>query len=241
MGWMHDTLDYFSREPVHRKYHQALLTFGPLYAFDENFMLPLSHDEVVHLKKSLFGKMPGDDWQRFANLRLLYTYQWTYPGKKLLFMGGEFAQTGEWNCLTALPWERSRETPAAGVASLLRDLNHLQAAHPALFEWDCHHRGFEWLSGDDSQQSVIAFLRRSEHETLVVVLNFTPVPRHGYRVPALAGRYREIFNSDGADYGGSGIVNDRTLEAEAAGFHGRDHSLVLDLPPLGGVVLQHQS
>jgi 1,4-alpha-glucan branching enzyme len=241
MGWMHDTLDYFSREPVHRKYHQALLTFGPLYAFDENFMLPLSHDEVVHLKKSLFGKMPGDDWQRFANLRLLYTYQWTYPGKKLLFMGGEFAQTGEWNCLTALPWERSRETPAAGVASLLRDLNRLQAAHPALFEWDCHHRGFEWLSGDDSQQSVIAFLRRSEHETLVVVLNFTPVPRHGYRVPALAGRYREIFNSDGADYGGSGIVNDRTLEAEAAGFHGRDHSLVLDLPPLGGVVLQHQS
>jgi 1,4-alpha-glucan branching enzyme len=241
MGWMHDTLEYFAREPVHRKFHQDLLTFGPLYAFDENFMLPLSHDEVVHLKRSLFGKMPGDDWQKFANLRLLYAYQWTYPGKQLLFMGSEFAQAGEWNSGTALPWDRSRETMPAGVADLLRDLNHLQARHPALSEWDCEGRGFEWLSGDDREQSVISFLRRSPGETVAVVLNFTPVPRHDYRIPAEDGRYREIFNSDAEAYGGSGLLNRNDLHAEAVPFQGRGHSLRLNLPPLGAVVLQHQS
>jgi 1,4-alpha-glucan branching enzyme len=239
MGWMHDTLDYFAKEPVHRKYHQDLLTFGPLYAFDENFMLPLSHDEVVHLKKSLFGKMPGDDWQKFANLRLLYTYQWTYPGKQLLFMGAELAQPGEWNSGTALHWERSDEALPAGVAALLTDLNRLQMAHPALSQWDCDARGYEWLSGDDREQSVISFLRRSSGETLAVLLNFTPVPRHHYRVPAPPGRWVEVFSSDAGSYGGSDLRNRAHIESEDVPFQGRGHSLVVDLPPLAGVVLQH--
>jgi 1,4-alpha-glucan branching enzyme len=241
MGWMHDTLDYFAKEPVHRKYHQDLLTFGPLYAFDENFMLPLSHDEVVHLKKSLFGKMPGDEWQKFGNLRLLYTYQWTYPGKQLLFMGGELAQTGEWNSNTALEWERGGQALPDGVARLLSDLNGLQAAHPALSEWDCDSRGFEWLSGDDREQSVISFLRRSSDEALAVVLNFTPVPRHDYRVPApAAGRWQEIFNSDAAAYGGTAVHNGGLLEIESVPFQGREHSVRITLPPLGGVVFRLQ-
>jgi 1,4-alpha-glucan branching enzyme len=242
MGWMHDTLDYFAKEPVYRKHHQDLLTFGPVYAFDENFMLPLSHDEVVHLKKSLFGKMPGDDWQKFANLRLLYTYQWVYPGKQLLFMGGELAQTGEWNANSVLEWERINQLYPAGVAALLADLNRLQAAHPALSEWDCDARGFEWLSGDDREQSVISFLRRSAGETLAVVLNFTPVPRHDYRVPAPgAGNWLEIFNSDAERYGGSGLLNLDPVGTETVSSHGREHSLRLTLPPLGGVVLRLQS
>jgi len=239
MGWMHDTLDYFSKESVHRKYHHNLLTFGPLYAFDENFMLPLSHDEVVHLKKSLFGRMPGDEWQKFANLRLLYTYQWTYPGKQLLFMGGEFAQESEWNSGTALPWERSRERLPEGVSGLLADLNRLQTVHPALSEWDCDHRGFEWLSGEDEAQSVIVFLRKSEGETLTVALNFTPVPRGGYRIPvAQSGEYREVFNSDSEYYGGSGQLNRDSMHSEAVPSHGRENSLQITLPPLAGVVFQ---
>jgi 1,4-alpha-glucan branching enzyme len=241
MGWMHDSLDYFSREPVHRKYHQDLLTFGPLYAFDENFMLPLSHDEVVHLKKSLFGKMPGDEWQQFANLRLLFAYQWTYPGKQLLFMGGEFAQPGEWNSGTALPWERSHEPLAEGVSKLVADLNAMQAHHPALSEWDCDSRGFEWLNGDDRNQSVISFLRRSESESLAIVLNFTPVPRGDYRIPALGGHWQELFNSDAHRYGGSGTLNPAPLAAEPIPMNGRSHSLRLTLPPLACVVLRLQS
>jgi len=239
MGWMNDTLEYFKKEAVHRKYHQNLLTFGPLYAFDENFMLPLSHDEVVHLKKSLFSKMPGDDWQQFANLRLLLTYQWVYPGKKLLFMGGEFAQATEWNSGTALPWERSREYMAEGVSSLVRDLNSLHREHPAFYEWDTDHRGFEWLNGDDSEQSVVAFARRGESETLIVVLNFTPVVRNDYRIPMIEeGAYWELFNSDGGGYGGSNLLNREKLHTERHGMNGREHSLCLSLPPLAGVVLR---
>ncbi len=242
MGWMHDTLDYFSKESVHRKFHQEMLTFGPLYAFHENFMLPLSHDEVVHLKKSLFGKMPGDDWQKFANLRLLFTYQWTYPGKQLLFMGGEFAQEEEWNSGTALSWERSEQALPAGVSTLLADLNRLQQDHDALSVWDCDGRGFEWLSGDDKEQSVISFLRRSENETVAVVLNFTPVPREGYRIPVgMPGIYREIFNSDAGLYGGSDVVNRGDLHTEHVPWNGREHSLQVTLPPLSGVVLRYQS
>jgi len=242
MGWMHDTLDYFSKESVHRKYHQEMLTFGPLYAFHENFMLPLSHDEVVHLKNSLFGKMPGDDWQKFANLRLLYSYQWTYPGKQLLFMGGEIAQMEEWNAGTALSWERSTQPLPAGVAVMLADLNRLQQEHSALSEWDCDARGFEWLSGDDREQSVISFVRRSSHESVAIVLNFTPVARHGYRIPvAEEGVYHEIFNSDATRYGGSGVENQGALQTEAVPYHGRGHSLCFTLPPLGGVVLRYQS
>jgi 1,4-alpha-glucan branching enzyme len=242
MGWMHDTLDYFSKEPVHRKYHQEMLTFGPVYAFHENFMLPLSHDEVVHLKKSLFGKMPGDDWQKFANLRLLLTYQWTYPGKQLLFMGGEFAQQEEWNSGVALNWERSREPLPAAVATMLTTLNHLQTDHPALSGWDCDARGFEWLSGDDRDQSVISFVRRSEHEALVVALNFTPMARGSYRIPAPGpGVYREVFNSDAVCFGGSGVENHGDLHAEPVPHSGRENSLCINLPPLGGLVLRYQS
>ena len=239
MGWMNDTLEYFEKESVHRKFHQDLLTFGPMYAFDENFMLPLSHDEVVHLKKSLFSKMPGDDWQQFANLRLLFTYQWTYPGKQLLFMGGEFAQTTEWNSGTALPWERSREYMPDGVSSLVRDLNHLQQAHPALSERDSESGGFEWLNGDDADQSVVAFVRRSENEALTVVLNFTPVARHDYRIPmAEEGAYWELFSSDGGGYGGSDLLNREQLHTEPVGMNGRHCSLRLTLPPLAGVILR---
>jgi 1,4-alpha-glucan branching enzyme len=242
MGWMHDTLDYFSKEPVHRKYHQDLLTFGPIYAFDENFMLPLSHDEVVHLKKSLFGKMPGDEWQRFANLRLLFAYQWTYPGKQLVFMGGELAQEEEWNSGKALSWERSSQPLPAGVATMLGVLNQLQAEHPALSEWDCDARGFEWLSGDDRDQSVISFMRRSEHESLAVVLNFTPEVRSRYRIPVPGpGSYREIFNSDGVRFGGTGVDNSGALHTEPVPHSGREHSLCLTLPPLAGIVLRYQS
>jgi 1,4-alpha-glucan branching enzyme len=242
MGWMHDTLDYLAKEPVHRKFHQDMLTFGPLYAFNENFMLPLSHDEVVHLKKSLFGRMPGDDWQKFANLRLLYAYQWMYPGKKLLFMGGEFAQPGEWNSGTALPWQRSNEELPAGVSRMLGDLNRLQASHPSLSEWDCDARGFEWLSGDDRDQSVISFLRRGSEETLAAVLNFTPVPRVDYRIPVhAAGRFRLLFNSDAADYGGSGFDCGSEAHSDATPWHGREHSLPITLPPLAALVYRYES
>jgi 1,4-alpha-glucan branching enzyme len=172
----------------------------------------------------------------------LYTYQWTYPGKQLLFMGSEFAQESEWNSGTALPWDRSREALPEGVAALLRDLNHLQAVHPALSEWDCDARGFEWISGEDREQSVLTFLRRSENEMLAVILNFTPVPRYDYRigVPA-AGMYREVFNSDSPHLGGSGMLNREAISTETHAFHGRDNSLCVNLPPLGGVVLKYQS
>ncbi len=241
MGWMHDSLDYFSKDPVYRKYHQGLLTFGPMYVFNENFLSPLSHDEVVHLKKSLFGRMPGDEWQRFANLRLLFTYQWTYPGKQLIFMGAEFAQETEWDSGHSLPWSRSREPYPAGVSSLLSDLNHLQAVHPALSEWDCDPRGFEWLNGDDVEQSVISFIRCSASESLLVVLNFTPVPRTGYRIGVPGpGTYLEIFNSDADSYRGSGMGNNEPLESEAVAQWGREHSLCLTLPPLAGIVLKRQ-
>ncbi len=238
MGWMHDSLDYFSKESVHRKYHQDMLTFGPMYAFDENFILPLSHDEVVHLKKSLFGRMPGDEWQKFANLRLLFTYQWTYPGKQLLFMGGEFAQETEWDSAVALPWWRSSQDGPVGVAKLLADLNRLQLEHPALVARDCQSEGFEWLSGDDKEQSVIAFCRNSEHQKLLVILNFTPVPRMDYRIPVPdPGSYVELFNSDAACYRGSGLVTTEPLQSEAVPMKGREHSLSLHLPPLAGLVL----
>jgi 1,4-alpha-glucan branching enzyme len=238
MGWMHDTLNYFAKDPIHRKHHHNWLTFGPTYAFNENFVLPLSHDEVVHLKRSLYGKMPGDDWQRLANLRLLYTYQWSFPGKKLLFMGGEFAQTGEWNATEPLPWQRHREAGPTGVTALLADLNRLQHDHPALAWWDCDDRGFEWLDGDNSAMSVFAFLRCAPQEKAVVVLNFTPEVRHDYRIGVPdEGKYVEIMNSDLAKYGGSNLYNPGGIPSEAVAWHGRGQSIVLTLPPLAGVIL----
>jgi 1,4-alpha-glucan branching enzyme len=239
MGWMHDTLNYMSKDPIYRKHHQDWLTFGAHYAFNEQFVLPLSHDEVVHLKKSLYGRMPGDEWQRYANLRLLYSYQWLFPGKQLLFMGGEFAQAGEWDAAVGLPWGRADEPLAQGIARLLRALNLLQSQHPECCEWDGDRRGFEWLDGEDAAHSVISFLRHGRAGSLLVALNFTPEPRHGYRVPLPGpGGWREIFNSDAAEFGGSGMPSRQQAVAEAVGHRGRAHSTELDLPPLSALVLQ---
>jgi 1,4-alpha-glucan branching enzyme len=240
MGWMHDTLNYFAKDPVHRKHHQQWLTFGPTYVFNENFLSPLSHDEVVHLKRSLYGKMPGDEWQQLANLRLLFTYQWSFPGKKLLFMGGEFAQTTEWDAVGQLPWHRLGHAGASGVSALLRDLNRIQRTCPALAHWDCDHRGFEWIDGDDRDRSVIAFMRHAPGQTVLVVLNFTPVVQYDYRIGVpRAGTYRELFNSDNSAYGGSNVHNAHTLASDAIPWQGREHSIRLTLPPLAGLMLMH--
>jgi len=238
MGWMHDTLNYMSKDPVHRQHHHDWLTFGPVYAFDENFVLPLSHDEVVHLKKSLFGRMPGDEWQRFANLRLLFCYQWFYPGKQLLFMGGEFAQETEWDANAALPWSRADQDRPRGIYRTLQALNKLQAGHPALFQYDGQARGFEWLDGEDKLQSVLCFARHSDQESLIIVLNFTPEVRANYRIPVIAqGTYTVLFNSDVPELGGTGNVRPHEIKTEAITHRGRPHSLIIDLPPLAALVL----
>jgi len=243
MGWMHDTLRYMSQDPIHRKYHHNDLTFGLLYAFQENFILPLSHDEVVHGKGSLIGKMPGDRWQRFANLRAYYGFMWTHPGKKLLFMGGELAQEREWNHDTSLDWHLLGDPLHRGVQSVVRDLNRLYRELPALHELDAEPEGFQWIDAGDAEQSTLSYMRRSRdpHELVVVVANFTPVPRHGYRIGVpRSGLYRERFNSDARDYGGSGLGNAGAVQAEAHPAHGHDHSLVLTLPPLATLMLTHE-
>jgi 1,4-alpha-glucan branching enzyme len=238
MGWMHDTLNYFSKDPIHRKHHQDWLTFGPTYAFDEQFMLPFSHDEVVHLKRSLMGRMPGDEWQQFANLRALFVYQWCFPGKKLLFMGGELAQTTEWNAGAEIAWERLHEAPTAGVLELLSSLNQLHAKTPALTGWDFDKRGFAWIDGDDRERSVILFMRHAPQQSVVVAMNFTPVVRQQYRIGVpCPGRFHEILNSDDTRFGGSGVNNGGQVESEAVPCHGREHSIVVTLPPLAGLVL----
>jgi len=237
MGWMHDTLSYLTLDPVHRRHHHNLLTFGPIYAFTENFVLPLSHDEVVHGKRSLLDKMPGDEWQRFANLRLLLTFQWTYPGKKLLFMGGEFGQPREWNHHDSLPWHLADQPRHAGVRALVRDLNRIYRGTPALHRFDHEGAGFQWLSWQDDAHSVLSFLRKAGNDHAVVVLNFTPVPREGYRVGVpRAGLYREILSSDSQYYGGSNVGND-VVQAEPTPWMEQPYSIVLKLPPLGGLVL----
>jgi len=234
---MHDTLSYITKDPVHRRFHHNLLTFGPIYAFTENFVLPLSHDEVVHGKRSLLDKMPGDEWQRFANLRLLLTFQWTYPGKKLLFMGGEFGQPREWNHHGSLPWHLADEPRHAGVRTLVRDLNRIYRAIPALHRHDHDGAGFHWLSWQDDANSVLSFLRKDGADHAVVVLNFTPVPREGYRVGVpRAGLYREVLSSDSRYYGGSNVGND-AVQAEHTPCMDQPCSIVLKLPPLGGLVL----
>ncbi|MCP5149993.1 MAG: 1,4-alpha-glucan branching protein GlgB [Ectothiorhodospiraceae bacterium] len=240
MGWMHDTLAYMREDPVHRRWHHDRLTFGLLYAFSESFVLPLSHDEVVHGKGPLIDRMPGDRWQRLANLRLYYAFHYGFPGKKLLFMGGEFAQTREWHHDRALDWHLLDDPGHRGVQALVRDLNHLHAAERALHQGDCEAGGFEWVDCADRDQSVIAFLRRAHDrdDHVLVVCNFTPVPRHGYRlgVPALT-RYRELLNSDAACYGGSGIGNLGESAAEPVPAHGHTASLRLTLPPLAALIL----
>ncbi|MFZ8787798.1 1,4-alpha-glucan branching protein GlgB, partial [Thermocrinis sp.] len=240
MGWMNDTLFYFSKDPIYRKYHHDKLTFSVWYAFSENFVLPLSHDEVVHGKGSLLGKMPKDDWQKFANLRLLFSYMYAFPGKKLLFMGGEFGQWREWDHNQSLDWHLLEYFPHRGVQRLVKDLNELYRKEKALHELDCDPAGFEWVDFSDYEQSVISFLRKSRSgEMVLVVLNFTPVPRYNYRVGVpKGGLWLEIFNSDSELYGGANIGNMGRVVAEDVPFHGRQYSLSLTLPPLGAVFLK---
>ena len=239
MGWMHDTLEFISKEPIHRRYHHHDLTFGLLYAFSENFVLPLSHDEVVHGKGSLLGKMPGDRWQKFANLRAYFGFMWGHPGKKLLFMGGEFGQEREWNHNQSLDWHLLDDPLHRGVKDAIRDLNHLYQATPALYARDVEPGGFQWLVADDQDNSVIAWARKGREpgEIAVVVSNFTPVPREGYRIGVPEpGFYREAFNSDAAQYGGSNIGNMGGRESEDAPSHGCAQSLGLTLPPLSTTI-----
>ncbi len=239
MGWMHDTLQYMSLDPVYRKHHHDRLSFGMLYAFTENFILPFSHDEVVHGKASLHYKMPGDEWQRLANLRLLYTYMYTYPGKKLLFMGAEFAQGREWDHTRSLDWYVLDYALHRGVQTLITDLNRLYRESSALHRHEFDWRGFEWIECHDVEQSVLSYLRQSEQQTLVVALNFTPVPRLNYRlgVPH-PGYYRVIVNSDSAFYGG-GNLGEAGAWAEPRPCMNKPHSIVITLPPLAGIVLKH--
>ncbi len=242
MGWMNDTLRYMQEDPVHRRWHHDKMTFGLVYAFSENFVLPLSHDEVVHGKGSLLGKMPGDDWQRFANLRAYYGFMWGHPGKKLLFMGQEFAQPGEWRHDEALPWHLLDQHQHAGVRHLVRDLNRVYRDTPALHRLDCDGAGFAWISGDDADQSVLAWIRRDGHGgCALVICNFTPVPRHGYRLGVpddAAQRWREAINTDSQHYGGSNTGNGaHPLDVEHVAAHGCARSLLLTLPPLSTVIL----
>ncbi|HPC82593.1 MAG TPA: 1,4-alpha-glucan branching protein GlgB [Thermoanaerobaculaceae bacterium] len=241
MGWMHDTLSYFSRDPIFRTYHHNQLTFRQLYAFHENFVLPLSHDEVVHGKGSLLGKMPGDDWQRFANLRLLYAYMYGQPGKKLLFMGAELAQWREWRHDESLDWHLLQFAPHEGVRLLLADLNRLYRNTPALHELDCHSSGFEWVDCNDAYASVLSFLRRGrdEEELALVACNFTPVPRIGYQLGVPTGGFwREVLNTDAHEYGGSGMGNSGGVMATEGPAHGRPFALTVTLPPLAAVVFR---
>jgi 1,4-alpha-glucan branching enzyme len=243
MGWMHDTLVYMTKDPVHRKYHHNSLTFSLLYAFTENFMLPLSHDEVVHGKGSLLGKMPGDDWQKFANLRLLLSYQFAHPGKKLLFMGGEIGQWSEWQHDSSLEWHLLQYAPHIGLQKLVEDLNNLYRSEPALYEIDFDPRGFQWIDCNDWESSVVSFVRRGKNpgEELVVVANFTPVVRENYRVGMpRAGFWEERFNSDAEFYGGSRKGNYGGLNTRPIPMHGFYQSTSMTLPPLALLIFKHR-
>jgi len=242
MGWMHDVLDYFRHDPVHRKWYQDRLTFGLLYAWHENFILALSHDEVVHGKGALYQKIPGDDWQKFANLRLLYAFMFGHPGKKLLFMGGEFGQTREWHHDRSLDWHLLDRGPYhRALLRLVRDLNRIYRAERALHEVDFEPAGFQWIDCRDAEQSVVSFIRRARDpgDFVVVVCNFTPVVRRGYRVGAPApGFYRELCNTDAHVYGGSDEGNGGGVPSEPVSWQGQPHSIVLTLPPLAALVLK---
>lgn len=242
MGWMHDTLEYMSQDPYFRKYQHYKLTFRMLYAFHENFVLPLSHDEVVYGKGSLLGKMPGDDWQKFANLRLLFGYMYAQPGKKLLFMGGEFGQRREWAHDSTVEWDLLKDDRHSGIQQWITDLNRLYRNEPALYERDFVPAGFEWVDCTDVGSSVISLLRKgkSTDEVVLIVCNFTPVPRPNYRIGASRGGFwKEVLNSDATQYGGSGWGNLGGLEAVPIPLHGRAHSITLTLPPLAALFFKH--
>lgn len=239
MGWMNDTLSYMNHDPIYRKYHHESLSFSMLYAFSENFILPFSHDEVVHGKGSMINKMAGDEWQQFANLRLLYTYMFTHPGKKLLFMGTEFAQRSEWDCSHSLDWHVLETAFHQGVQRLVGDLNQLYHQTPALYQYDFEWQGFEWIDCHDAEQSVLSYTRKSADGFVLVIINFTPAPRHDYRIGVpQAGAYVELFNSDSHFYGGSNLGNgNQGLHSEDKAWMNKDHSLCLTLPPLAGIIL----
>jgi 1,4-alpha-glucan branching enzyme len=241
MGWMHDMLSYMAKDPVFRSYYQNQITFSLMYAFSENYVLPFSHDEVVHLKRSMLSKMPGDLWQKFANLRALYTYMTGHPGKKLLFMGGEFGQWAEWNEAKSLDWHLLNRREHQQLQQFVADLNQLYQHEPALYEVELSWEGFQWIDLSDAAQSIISFTRRAANpaDLLVFVCNFTPVPRLGYRVGLpVAGSYRELLNSDGTNYGGSGVRNNGLISAEPIAWQNCAFSAPLNLPPLGVVVLK---
>ncbi len=239
MGWMHDILQYMQQDAIHRRYHHDSLTFGLLYAFTENFVLPFSHDEVVHGKGSMLNKMPGDEWQRFANLRLLYTFMFTYPGKKLLFMGSEFGQGTEWNHERSLDWYILQYPLHQGVKTLVSDLNALYTQTPALYRHEFDPHGFEWLDCSDREQSVLSYIRKDGDDYIIAIFNFTPIPRENYRIgmPELA-KYQVLLSSDSQFYGGSNVDNNATIEAESIPWSDRPYSLSVNLPPLSGLVLQ---
>ncbi|MFS4416819.1 1,4-alpha-glucan branching protein GlgB [Maribacter sp. 2307ULW6-5] len=240
MGWMHDTLEYFKKEPVYRKHHQNDLTFGMTYAFTENFMLPFSHDEVVYGKQSLVYRMPGDEWQRFANLRLLFGYMFTHPGTNLMFMGGEFGQTAEWNFQQSLDWHLLQYDVHKGTQSFVKALNALYKGSPALYEKQFSPEGFQWIDYGDHENSVLTYVRKGHEakDDLIVACNFTPVPREGYRVGnPKKGKLKELLNSDASEFGGSGMLN-KNIKMSKKAWHGQDTSVELDIPPLGIVILK---
>ncbi len=240
MGWMNDTLKYMALDPVYRRYHHNNLTFRGLYQFSENFVMPLSHDEVVHMKGSLLNKMPGDHWQKFANLRLLLGYQWTLPGKKLLFMGGEFGQWIEWNYAQSLDWHLLEYPLHDGMLRWISDLNRVYKENPALFELDCNPQGFSWIDCQDHDQCILAYSRQTQHgDSVVIACNFTPVPRHNYRIGVQSHAfYREVLNSDAEVYGGSGLGNYGGLHSDEWRHHGQPYSISITLPPLSIVVFK---
>lgn len=242
MGWMNDSLEFFAKEPIHRKFHLGDISRSLTYAFTENFVLPLSHDEVVHGKEALVSKMPGDEWQRFANLRLLYMSMYGHPGQKLLFMGDEFGQTSEWDVNESLPWDLLKYYPHKGIIKLVKDLNELYQSHPALYALNYTSDGYEWIDYSDHENSVLTFIRKSENDHLVFIINYAPVVRENYRIGInQPSTYKEILNSDDEKYWGSGIKNEALLESENTPCHQRTHSIVLTLPPLAGVILKPQT
>ncbi|RZL00648.1 MAG: 1,4-alpha-glucan branching protein GlgB, partial [Pedobacter sp.] len=243
MGWMNDTLKYFKHDPIYRQFHHHQLTFSLTYAFSENFMLPFSHDEVVHGKSAMIYKMPGDEWQKFANLRSLYAYMFTHPGTKLLFMGNEFAQTGEWNFLSSLDWHLLKYAPHAGMLALIKGLNSLYKTEPALYQYNFDYRGFEWLDADDAHHSVYAYMRKGKapKDSLIVLLNLTPVVRKGYKVALeKPGVWEAIFSTDEIEYYGSGNVITSPLTAVKESYKGKKYCCTIDLPALSCTVLKRQ-
>ncbi|MBM2840771.1 MAG: 1,4-alpha-glucan branching protein, partial [Bacteroidetes bacterium] len=243
MGWMHDMLEYFSKDPIHRKHHHRNLTFALLYAFSERFLLPISHDEVVHGKGAMLSKMPGDMWQKFANLRLLFGLMYGFPGKKLLFMGAEIGQWREWSHERGLDWHLLEHDSHKGLMLWMQDLNKLYASQPSLYEIDFAFTGFDWIDFQDVANSIISFERKAKNpdDAIIAVFNFTPIPRQAYRIGARhPGTYKELLNSDAAAYGGSNMGNNGEVASEAIPQHGRDHSLSLTLPPLAALFLKRK-